>query len=390
MNIDALFYEYNTWWEPDAVFPNVIVREKILASLVALLASPDVLMLTGLRRVGKTTMMKCLIRHLIEEQDVDPKHCCYISLDDYQLKGVTLPDIIECYRRLVGLSVKQHVYLFLDEITALPDFQVQLKNLYDRGVVKCIVSSSSSSVLKDTSAHLTGRKRVVEVDPLDFDEYLLFRNVELSPADAPLLERHFLDYMRCGGMPEYVLRQDREYLVNLIDDIIMKDIVGFHGLRNPQVLKEFFILLMERAGKQVSINKLANILKISPDSAKRYLTMFEAAYLVHLVSRDGKTNETVLSAKKIYATDVGMRNVTVGFRDKGAVFENIAYMRLKRYNPRYVLFNGQEIDFILSTNVLVEIKYQRALEGKQAHAFEAHPAGKKVVISGVADLMRFE
>ena len=191
--------------------------------------------------------------------------------------------------------------------------------------------------------------------------------------------------MQTGGMPEYVLRGDREYLVNLVDDIIMKDIVAHHQIRNPGVIREFFILLMERAGKQISVNKVAHILKISPDTAKRYLQMFEETYLIHLVSRHGKTNETLLSPKKIYATDLGMRHIITGFRDKGAIFENIVFMKIKDKKPTYVYTDGQEIDFLVD-DVLIEVKYNRQLEGSQKDVFDHFPAAKKLVIGSVTDL----
>jgi predicted AAA+ superfamily ATPase len=388
MDIEPLFYQYNPWWETGYQFSSMIERNQILSSLHPLMSTPDVIMLTGLRRVGKTTTMKCLVRYLLEQKKITPKHCFYISMDDYQLNKLSLIDVIDRYRQVMKISVQQKIYVFLDEITYIDQFQIQLKNIYDKGHVKCVVSSSSNSILKDNSAHLTGRKRIIEINPLDFNEYLLFKKINVSKADQALLETYFLDYMHVGGMPEYVLHGEREYMVNLIDDIIMKDIVGYHNIRNPNIIRDFFVLLMERAGKQVSINKVANVLGISPDSAKRYLAMFEQTYLIHLVPRFGKTNETLLSAKKVYATDIGMKNIITGFRDKGAIFENIVYMKIKNQNPRYVYTNGQEIDFLIN-NTLIEVKYHRDIEGKQLAAFEQFESEKKLVIKNHVDLQKF-
>ncbi len=234
---------------------SVVDRKQILSSLQQLMNTPEIILLTGLRRVGKTTIMKCLIRYLIDKQAVAPQHCFYVSMDDYQLSKMSLIDMIDSYRKILKVPIRQKIYVFFDEITYVHNFQIQLKNIYDKGNVKCVVSSSSSSVLKDDSPYLTGRKRVIEINPLHFEEYLEFKNIHLSKADQGLLETHFLEYMQTGGMPEYVLREEREYLVNLIDDIIMKDIVGYHGIRYPRIIKDLFVLLMERAGKQVSINK---------------------------------------------------------------------------------------------------------------------------------------
>ena len=388
MHIETLLYQYNPWWETGYRLDKVILRESVLSKIRPLLFAPDVIMLTGLRRVGKTITMKCLIDYLITEKQVKASHCLYVSMDDYQLSQLSLFDVLDVYRQVQRIAVKESIYVFFDEITYLKDFQIQLKNLYDRGNVKIIVSSSSSSVLRDDSAHLTGRKRIVEINPLDFEEYLLFKNIQINNADQSLFNAHFQDYMQVGGMPEYVLNGDREYLVNLIDDILMKDIVAYHNIRTPEIIKEFFILLMERAGKQISLNKIANILNISPDTAKRYLTMFEQTYLIYLVPRFGKTNETMLSAKKVYATDMGMRHVITGFRDKGAIFENIVLMKIKQYKPKYVYESKQEIDFAFK-NTLLEVKYHRDIKSKQKAVFDALPFEKKSVIKDYRSLQNF-
>ncbi len=161
-------------------------------------------------------------------------------------------------------------------------------------------------------------------------------------------------------MPAYVLNPERQYLQTVIDDIIFKDIIAYHNIKNNQVIKDFFVLLMERAGKQVSINKVANILKISPDSAKRYLGFFEETYLVYTVQRYGTTNEQLLSPQKIYAADLGIRQLYTEFRDIGSIFENYIFLVIQNRNPQFVNYvydNGIEIDFIIDKRFMVEVKY---------------------------------
>lgn len=303
--MEELFYRYNPWWEEKNLASGAIERREQMDAMKAYLHSRHVVFLTGLRRVGKTTLLKLLIRHLIERERADPTRIFYISLDDYLLSKKGLHEIVEEYRKMQRLSFKEKIFLFFDEVTYQNDFEQQLKNLYDSQNVKIFASSSSSSVLKSKKPYLTGRSAVLEVLPLDFREYLLFRQIRTSKADKHLLEKHFEDFLQTGGMPEYVLRGDIEYLKELVDDIICKDIAAFHGIKNPQILKDFFLLLMERAGKSASINKMANILQISPDTAKRYLDMFAETYLIYLVPRCGKTNERILSPKKVYAADLG-------------------------------------------------------------------------------------
>lgn len=384
-----LLYQFNPWWEGEYQLENVLPRPGLQQHLEGLLHNRAVIFLTGLRRVGKTTLMKLLIRHLLKKPTV-PAHIFYFSMDDYQTKDLNILEIITAYRQLQRLSVDTKVYLFLDEISYKEDFRLQLKNLHDREQVKIFASSSSASVLQDQRGLLTGRERCVEITPLTFNEYLTFKNIEVKQRDKALLSSYFEDYLQHGGMPEYILHNnDREYLIALVDDIIHKDIIAYHKIKNPNLIKDYFILLMERSGKQISLNKIANILDISTDTARRYLQMFVDCYLVYLVDRYGKTNENLLSPKKIYAADLGIRNLITGFRDKGAVFENLVFMTIKNKNPKYLYQDGIELDFLTQDQILIEVKYGKELNVKQLALFESYPAKQKIMIKNYEDFAKF-
>lgn len=386
MNVDLL-YEYNPWWEDGLIVEDFIPRNTLQDQLNALMNIKPIIFLTGLRRVGKTTLMKLAINKLLAD-GVPANHILYISLDDYLLRKVNIIDILAEYRKCLKISTDTFVYLFFDEITYQADFRQQLKTLYDRSKCKIVVSASSSSALRDKRGWLTGRERHIEVQPLTFEDFLLFRDVKIKKRDKALLESYFEEYMQIGGMPEYVLTQDREYLTALLDDIIYKDIIAHHGIKQPQIIKDFFSLLMERAGKQISINKVAKILSISPDTAKRYLTMFEETYLIYLVPRYGKTNETILATKKVYAADLGVRHMFTGFRDKGAIFENTVFSMIKHKHPKYYYKDGIELDFMTEDNILIEVKYNKSLNDKQLALFEEAKADRKLVINGFDDLSK--
>lgn len=134
--------------------------------------------------------------------------------------------------------------------------------------------------------------------------------------------------------------------------------------------------------------KVANILSISPDTARRYLQLFLDTFLIYLVPRHGKTNETLLSPQKIYAADIGIRNLYTSFRDKGAVFENLVFLNIKNKKPRYLYRDGIEIDFITEDKTLIEVKYGLELNDKQKALFDTFPAKKKLVIRNFEDLER--
>lgn len=386
--MDTLLYQYNPWWEGEELRFNegIKPRKKYSEILESYLGIKQIVVLTGLRRVGKTTLMKLLIEALII-QGVDAKHILYVSLDDYLLRKNNILEIINEFRKIHRIKLEEKIYLFLDEVTYKKDFQIQLKNIYDSQNTKIFAASSSASMLRDKKASLTGRSVSLEIQPLDFDEYLDFKNVRLKKRDQQLYKSYFLDYCKEGGIPENVLNPNREYLMNLVDDIIQKDITAFHGLKNHQILRDYFTLLMERSGKQLSINKIAKILDIAPDTSKRYLSHFESTYLIHLLPRWGKTNQKILSPKKIYASDLGIKHIFMGKRDMGSYFENYIYLLLRNRKTLYYLYeNSIEIDFYTEDKILIESKFYSTLNEKQENLFAKHPAQKKLVIDSVEKL----
>jgi predicted AAA+ superfamily ATPase len=377
----TILSRFNPWWEGE-VHWDFVERAKYIQRLQRYLETGEVVLITGLRRVGKTTIIKMLIRHLIDS-GIPPGRIFYVSLDFYGLERFSILQIVEEFLKIQRLGFSEGVYLFLDEVAYKEDFSVQLKNLYDTYNARVLASSSSSSVLRDGKAMLTGRERVVEVLPLDFQEYLAFKGITIKDSDLHLLDGYFEDYMQTGGMPEYVLTGDPEYIKQLIDDVVYKEIVAFHGVRERTSVREFFRLLMERSGKQISLNKISKVLGVSVDTARRFLRYFEECYMVYTVERCGKLNERLKSPKKVYAGDVGIRNTVTGFRDRGAVFENLVYLSIKHRRPCYVYKNGVEIDFFTEDGVLMEAKYGQELTDKQKRLIETTKAREKVVVDGV-------
>jgi predicted AAA+ superfamily ATPase len=381
----SIYYQYNPWWDGPFNLPNIIKRPEISKKMEKSLSDRSIVILTGLRRIGKTTLMKLMIRQMLQN-GIDPAHIFYISLDDYLLSECSIIEVIDEYRKIQRLSVDQKIYLFLDEVASKKDFQIQLKNIYDRENVKIYASSSSSSVLRDRKAALTGRETVIEVLPLDFNEFLSFRNIAIPKRDQSIAGSYFEEYLHTGGIPEYVLSGEREYMKNLVDDIISKDIIAFHGIKNRKQIRDCFLLLMESAGSTVSLSRIANILKVSPDTSSRFINLFEETYLIHLVQRDGKTAERLLAPKKIYVADLGIRSLFSKQVNIGKLFENYIFLMIKQFNPRYIYKNSTEIDFYFDKNIFVEVKYGEDLNEKQRKLFETYPAKRRLLLKNLDDL----
>ncbi len=385
-----LLYQYNPWWEDAVYCQDVKPRDKYITRMVKYSESKQIIILTGLRRVGKTTLMKLFIKRL-KGQGTDPKRILYVSLDDYMLRTSSIIDIIDEFRKIHKIKIEDKIYLFLDEVTYKEEFHIQLKNIYDNQNTKIFAASSSASLLRDKKASLTGRSVTVEVEPLDLDEFLQFKGISIKNRDIKLYQSYFLEYIKTGGMPENIFNPGREYLMNLIEDIIQKDITAYHGVKNQQILRDYFTLLMERSGKQLSINKIANILGISVDSSKRYLGYFEASYLIHLLPRWGKTNQILLSSKKIYAADLGIKYLFIGERDIGSYFENYIYLKLRLKNILYYIQeNSTELDFYTNSKIIIESKYYSDLNEKQKKLFEEYPANKRILIDSVEKLSELD
>lgn len=381
-------YRYNPWWEGDFEKLNSLnERTDFKTRLLPNLTNKQIVFLTGLRRIGKTSLMKLSIKHLLFEENIPAKTILYVSLDDYLLSGKTILEIVEFFRIMNSISVKEKIYLFLDEITFSVDYEQQLKNLYDSGNVKIFASSSSASLLKSQSGLLTGRSITFEVLPLNYSEYLDFKNIRIAKSDEHLHEKYFKDYLSKGGIPEYVLTNDDAYIRELMDNIIYKDIAAVHGIRQISVLKDYFLLLMERSGKTLSINKIAKVLGISTESSKRYFDLFCDTFIIYPVSRFGKLNEQLVSPKKIYCCDTGIRNFYTGERDWGAVFENYVFLRLKQLNLKYIYENTIELDFYSENKILIECKFHdEELSKKQQELFDKIDAKQKHVVRNYKDV----
>ena len=380
MDIEPELYNQNPWWE-GRFEEKSFEREIYLSKIFKNLKSKEIIFLTGLRRIGKTTILKQVIIHLLKDK-TNPSDIFFLSLDSFNLLEHSIHQLIEEYRKIHKKSTSDFFYLFLDEVASRENFENELKSLYDNEKMKIICSSSIATLMRDKKALLTGRTKTIEVMPLTFQEFLEFKEAKISKADKSKLESYFNDYLKIGGIPYYVLTEDRAYLNELIESIIYKDIIAYHKIAGEKTIKELFILLCKRVGKPTSYNKLAGILKLSVDSIKRYVGYFEKAYLFYIVDRYSKSyNEKVTSPKKIYIGDVGIKNLITEFKDLGASYENLVFLKIKGQNPAYYLENSIEIDFITKDS-LIEAKYDQNLNEEQSKIFKLIKSKNKVIAKG--------
>lgn len=382
MELETELFKQNPWWErkfKDNSYPRIEYIKQILGNL----KSKEIIILTGLRRIGKTTILNQVVKHLIENK-TKPEEIFFISMDAFNLLEFSIHQLIEEFRKIHKKASSDFFYLFLDEISSRDNFEQELKSIYDTENIKVICSSSIATLMRDKKAKLTGRTKTIEVMPLSFQEFLEFKEAKISKADSSKLESYFRDYLRIGGIPYYVLTGDKSYLNELVESIIYKDIIAYHKITAEKTIKELFILLCNRVGKPMSYNKIAEILKISVDSAKRYIGYFEKAYLFYTIDRYSRSlNEGITSPKKVYIGDVGIKNLITGFKDLGASYENLVFLNIKNKNPSYYFENSIEIDFITADS-LIEAKYNQEMDKNQREVFDSIKIKNKIIAKGYA------
>ncbi len=381
--MEELLHRFNPWWTED-FHTEAIPRQRYQRQLMSLVDTRDVVLVTGLRRVGKTTLLYLTIEKLLEKVPAD--RIFYVSLDHMGLRDHTILDIVEEYRRINRLKHDEHAYLFLDEVHLKEEFELQLKNLYDEGNTKVFASGSASLEITMRSPHLTGRQRLVPVHPLDFMEFLAFSEVEVSPADGHLLAELAEDHVKYGGIPEYVRTRDMSYLQSVVDTILWRDVAGRHEIRNREMLADMLALVAQGVGAPLSTRKISRVLGVSTETVSRTLDLFSEANLIHQIERQGKVSERKASPKKIYLADTGLFSILTEGVNLGSMAENAVYLALMRTGRvRYNLASGREVDFI-SRDTAWESKYKTRIAEKDLVNIKAlkRPT-KKVVITRDAE-----
>lgn len=364
----------NPWWE-GAMVELGIQRTGYLSKInEATSRRKQILFILGSRRVGKTRILLQYIYQLIKN-GVSPKKILFLSLDNSNLES------LDWYTYIAGLD---YLYVFLDEVHYSPKWAQILKSLYDipGKKIKIVCSGSSSKLIEDNKAFLTGRSTSLFITPLDFDEFAKF-----SKSDDLIR-----DYLFYGGYPEFVLEKEPNYLNELIRDVIEKDIVKVHKVKNSQYLFDVCQILAKQIGFKGSSNKIANVLKLDNKTVENYIQYLKEVKLVDVMYQYSESiNKKLYAPKKYYFNDLGMRNSFVGFSDIGSLVENAIFLHLtKLYGTDHVCYlldsRGNEVDFMVTVDneegLLIESKYnnlQSAVVNSLNGLFFKEIHGKKII-----------
>lgn len=369
-----------TTWNPHFTDPSKgkwvgsVARGKYLERLKPLMDIPHVLILSGVRRAGKSTLMQQTMEYLIKEKGVPAKNIVYLFLEDvlaqqYLSMGWKLLDQLYNYY-IQTYNPDGKIYLFLDEIQGVKEFNRWAASKYERKEpIKFIFSGSRKALLEsESSTVLTGRNVLVKVYPLNFYEYLLIKNVSITDENSIKSLRdanrdqenrilhHLSNFLYEGGYPEIVLAENdvvkRAIAGGYYSDIVTRDVIRPNVVRNGREVELLGLQILSEFTKTHTYSSLARPQKLSIDAVKAYLDYFEKAHLIFESTHFSyKTKETqdIQRPRKLYVVDNGLRNFNIPQLrpDLGQCAENTAYMELQKNNVAVHYWKGKkEIDFV--------------------------------------------
>lgn len=289
--------------------------------------------ISGVRRCGKSTLLRQLMDHY--------ENIGYFNFEDPRLINFEVSD----FPKLDEIIPEDVQAYFFDEIQNVEHWEIYIRQLRDRGKKVFVTGSNASLLSKDLGTRLTGRYLNVELFPFSFEEFTKFQTLEKT-ADT------FKQYLVKGGFPEYLSSGNEEYLQNLFRDIVLRDIAIRYGIRITNTLMDLALFLVSNVGKETSYNKLKNSFNIgSANTISNYLNWFEDAYLFFFLQRfSTSAKKMAVNPRKTYVIDSGFaRANSLSFsEDSGRLLENTVYVHLRGLGLKtYYFKEKKECDFLI-------------------------------------------
>ncbi|MBL7792786.1 MAG: ATP-binding protein [Saprospiraceae bacterium] len=344
----------------------------ILPALESHLANKQVTVLTGMRRTGKTTLLK----HLMEKSGIRQRAFFDLERIDYrELFSEKNYETIVYALNQRGLDLSEKTLIGIDEIQLAPNLPSVVKYLYDHYGIKFILTGSSSYYLKNRfEESLAGRKKIFEIYPLSFGEMLTFQGVAYStmeeefkplPFIASEYERikpYYNDFIDFGGFPEVVLMKKKEDKRDMIADILSSyinyDVAVLTDFSKSEEVYQLIKLLAIRVGARMDISKICSVTGMSRRTVENYLSLLEQSYLIQTIPVISRSpDREIVKAHKLYFLDNGIASMSAEL-SSGSKFENAIFNQLRRFGDvaYYSLKTGNEIDFILNIKMAIEVK----------------------------------
>ena len=345
-----------------------------------ILLSPKIVVITGIRRCGKSTLLKELSSRC--------KDYGYVNFEDERFIDFTSADFNALLESFLDINPNTKT-LFFDEIQNIKGWELFVRRLFTEGYKIFITGSNARLLSSEIATSLTGRNLKVELYPFSFKEYLYYAGFQLkgiyTTNEKVKLSHHLENYLSHGGFPEVVKSKDYAELNEIYQDIVIKDLLVRLKIRNTKDFRELALYLLSNVTNKIIYNNLKNLLCFSNTSkVKNYVDFLSEAYLFFtIVKYDPSLKKQIVSNRKVYAIDTGMINA-VAFqfsRNKGKLMENAVFIELKRRGKNIYYFEGKnECDFLIKEG----IKITRVI---QVAENLAAPETKKREIDGLLEAM---
>ena len=337
-----------------------IARDKLTDTLRSHRNTPEIKVLTGVRRCGKSTLLEHYAQSLLDD-GVPASNIFTRRFDSFDTPiGYSATDLHADLMQATQESRPGPFYVFLDEIQDVPGWEEVVRRLHSRDDTDVYITGSNARLLSgELATHLTGRYITIPVYPLSFDEYQRHHRAQGTTDSTDQL---FSKYMMFGGMPGLFVTgqpdQDRatEILTSIYESIVMKDVAGRYGIRDIATLEKLSRYLFSTSGNLFSVNKVANTLASAGANASyatvdNQISALERSFIVYNAQQKRMRGKELLRPqRKFYPVDNGFRNLATGFNgsDRGAQLEGIVFMELQRrgYDVTIGSLPDGEIDFI--------------------------------------------
>ena len=349
-----------------------IKRKDYLDLSLRFLKSNMILTIMGVRRSGKSYLIRQLAKELIEKGK-EKNEILIVNFEDKRFDEFNLKILDQIYETyLETLKPKIKPFIFLDEIHKVSDWEKWARTIHELNKAKIIVSSSSSKLMsKELATLLTGRHLNINMFPLNFKEFLYFKNIKIENKLDIISKRLEIkgltnEYLEYGGFPEVVLNEEKkQILLNFFDDIITKDIEKRYEVREAEKLRALARFYLTNISSTITFNSLKNYLGLSTDTIEKFSSYLEEANLIFFLKRFSyKIKEQEKSPRKVYSIDTGLSNA-IGFKfsaNSGRVMENVVAIELKRrstINPNLEIYywkniQNEEVDFVIKENLKVK------------------------------------
>ena len=296
LNKEEIFEVLSDWNYWDRPLPTTVARPQYEEEIARKVSSGEIIILKGVRRSGKSTLLLNEIKRLLTE-GYAPQDILYINFEDPRFHNHLTLELMERIKSvfLEFVAPKKKPVIMLDEIQNVPGWEKWVLKEYSLKGSQIYVTGSSSSLLsRDIGTALSGRYLDIAVFPLSFNEFLQFNNIFIKKSADRISQRTKLNqqfrlYMEQGGFPKLLELEGnelkRDTLKSYYDSILLRDIVARHNLANYRVLEEMSTFLLANIGSINSTNKLKNTFTISFDTARDYTNYLEEAFLIFQLRR---------------------------------------------------------------------------------------------------------